>query len=153
MWLDDVAAELQTSGLEAFRARYGRHFLVISEGDAIEDAAGFVDTASRTGAEVLQGRKDRIELRPLAGTRVTVGRDSACDIIIKLQRVSSLHAVFTNAGGLLLLADAGSKNGTRVNGTSLEKNKPVPVDAGDVIELGPARATIWGIDDVAAAAR
>jgi pSer/pThr/pTyr-binding forkhead associated (FHA) protein len=48
---------------------------------------------------------------------VTVmGRANKCDVCLDSQNVSKLHCVLLKQGGLLLLRDLGSKNGTRVNG-------------------------------------
>jgi pSer/pThr/pTyr-binding forkhead associated (FHA) protein len=152
VWVRDLADELESLGRDAFVSRYGKHFLVLTDPRLIDDAADFVNTASRTGSEILAGRAREIDVHPIAKTRVTVGRDSKCDISIHHKRVSSLHAIFTRGGGLLFLADAKSKNGTEVNGSRLEPDRPAPVDAGDLLRFGPVRATIWSLDDVLAAA-
>ncbi len=151
MRLADLADELAEAGGEAFAATYGRHYLVITDRDLIDDAAEFVNTASRDSSDILTGRGRDVDVHPISKPRVTVGRDAGCDIPIKHPRISSLHAVFTRGGGLLFLADAKSKNGTKLNGLALAADKPAPVDAGDMIQFGPVRATIWGLDDLAAA--
>jgi hypothetical protein len=152
VWVGDLAAELDSIGRVAFEKRYGKHFLVFSDGDLIDDAAEFVNTASRHGSDILAGRGGDLDVHPLAKARITVGRRSDCDIPVRHKRVSSLHAVFLFGGGLLCVADARSKNGTLVNGHPIPADKPTPVDAGDIIQFGPVRATVWGVDDVVAAA-
>jgi hypothetical protein len=151
--VEDLAAELSDLGREEFAARYGRYFLVLTDRDLIDDASEFVNTASRDGSDILAGRGRDLDVHPLAKPRVTVGRDAACDVRIKHPRVSSLHGTFTRGGGLLFITDARSKNGIKVNGLPLAADQPAPVDAGDLIQFGPVRATVWGLDDVAAAAR
>jgi hypothetical protein len=161
MRADEVKAELESIGAEAFRHRYGRYYLVLTESAALDDVASFVDTASRYGHDVVNKRKlPEVDIRPILleapgklDGRVTIGRDRKSDIYIPHPRVSSLHACFTLAGGLLSLSDAGSKNGTGVNGARLAAYKNVPVDVGDTIRFGPVSATIWGVDDVVAAVR
>ena len=93
-------------------------------------------------------------MHPLSKPRVTVGRDGGCDVPVKHPRVSSLHAIFTRGGGLLfVVADAKSKNGTKVNGIELAADTPTPVEVGDLVQFGPVRATVWGLDDLIAAAQ
>jgi len=46
-----------------------------------------------------------------------------------------------------------SKNGPKLNGLVLAVDQPAPVDAGDMIQFGPVRATVWSLDDLAAAAQ
>jgi hypothetical protein len=152
VWVGDLAAELDSLGRPAFEKRYGRHFLVFPEDELISDVSDFVNTASRHGSDILAGRGKQLDVHPLAKTRTTVGRREDCDIQLRHKRVSSLHAIFNLGGGLLSVADARSKNGTQVNGHPLASDKPSPIDAGDIIQFGPIQATIWGIDDLIAAA-
>lgn len=63
---------------------------------------------------------------PLRGThwlvdrQLTIGRDEACDIVIRDRQVSRFHAeVRKDDAGHFLLADLESKNGTVVNGEPL----------------------------------
>jgi hypothetical protein len=161
MRIDDLAAELSKLGRDRFRERYGPYFLVFTDAEQLDDVAFFVNTASRDGHEIASGKgRTSLDLRPLKSgaksrdrARITVGRDRGCDIAIAHPRVSTLHAVFTAGGGLLFLADAGSKNGTRLNGAKIAPNQPTPVDAGDTMLFGPVNATLWGLDDVFAALR
>jgi hypothetical protein len=157
---DEVKAELDSIGTEAFRRQYGRYFLVLTEDESLENVASFVDTSSRYGHEILTRRRlPDVDIRPILPadrkpeSRVTVGRDKNSNIHISHPRVSSLHACFSMAGGLLSLSDAGSKNGTGVNGARLAAYKVVPVDVGDTIRFGPVSATIWSLDDVVAAVK
>jgi hypothetical protein len=157
--LDDLAAELSAIGRSAFEGRFGRQFLVFAEPDLLDDAASFVNTASRESHEILRGRADeKLDVRPLVsspggapGGRISLGRDKRCDVPVTHALVSSVHAYFTRGGGLLFVADARSKNGTRVNGLLLDGDRPTPVDAGDTLQFGPVSATLWGLDDLLAA--
>ncbi|MGH7646248.1 MAG: FHA domain-containing protein, partial [Gemmatimonadales bacterium] len=78
------------------------------------------------------------------GTRIRLGRGKECEIRVQAERgggeadqqlVSRVHAELT-AGptGGLVLRDAGSKNGTFLNGERI--GAPVPVRLGDRIMLG-----------------
>jgi hypothetical protein len=151
--VEELAYELEALGRDAFRAQHGQHFLVFASRGLIDDAAEFVNTASRSGSDILAGRGREVDVHPIAKARVTVGRGEDSDVRIKHPRVSSLHAVFTLGGGLLFLTDAHSRNGTQVNGAPLAPDAPAPVDVGDLVQFGPVQATVWGLDDLFAAAR
>jgi pSer/pThr/pTyr-binding forkhead associated (FHA) protein len=56
---------------------------------------------------------------PLTGEEHTVGRASSCDIVVRRQTISRLHARFVRDGPRYALRDAGSANGTFVNGRQL----------------------------------
>jgi hypothetical protein len=67
----------------------------------------------------------------------TVGRASICDVLVLNQSVvSRLHAQVTQEGLHYLLIDAGSRNGTFVNGRKL--HEPHILQAEDQIGLGIA---------------
>jgi len=72
-----------------------------------------------------------------SGTQVsfTIGRDADCDLVLSDMTVSRTHAgLRRDAGGGWLLSDAGSTNGTRLNGWRV--TEPVPVRAGDRVSFG-----------------
>src|SRR4051794_29706057 len=116
-----MAVELAQLGRDGFEARYGRHFLVFSDSSLADDVALFVNTESRDLDELLGGGRPELDVRPLVskGEAVKLGRDAACDVVLRHGRVSSQHAEVTRAGGLVLVTDLGSKNGTRVNGARI----------------------------------
>ena len=146
-------------GRERFEARYGRHYLVLSDSRLANDISAFVNTASRDIQELLEGNDGRLglEVLPLisrkkkSGDTLTLGRESECDLVLRHARVSARHAEISRGGGLLLVTDLGSKNGTRLNGTKLAARTPTAVDVGDSLAFGPITATVWGIDDLLAA--
>jgi hypothetical protein len=74
-------------------------------------------------------------------SRVFVGRTEQCDIIIPDGRISKLHAYF-ELGDALRVADAGSRNGCRLNDQPLTPQLPAPVCAGDSLEIGPFAFTL-----------
>jgi pSer/pThr/pTyr-binding forkhead associated (FHA) protein/S1-C subfamily serine protease len=81
------------------------------------------------------GTGKRYEAR---GVRIRIGRGRECEVQAAASddsTVSRVHAELTvGASGGLVLRDAGSKNGTLVNGELLRA--PVPVRLGDKIQLG-----------------
>jgi len=69
----------------------------------------------------------------LDGRRVTAGRGSGCDLVVRDTTVSREHAAFVLRGDVWWVLDLGSTNGTRVNGLRAAEHPIVP---GDRIELG-----------------
>ena len=67
------------------------------------------------------------------GAKLSIGRHSENDVVIKDMSVSRHHATVEVRGQKLLVFDAGSKNGTIVNGT---KEKSAELYHGDVVKIG-----------------
>ena len=86
---------------------------------------------------VLTVGKRRIELPD--GT-VTVGRDDSSDIALPHRSVSRLHARLTVSGVTLVVDDADSKNGTRVDGARIKA--PTPVGEGQELRFGSVIASV-----------
>jgi predicted component of type VI protein secretion system len=72
----------------------------------------------------------------LSGPNVTIGRDINADIVINIPEVSRRHAQFRLEGGVYLLEDLGSTNGTFVDGQRL--TMPHRMRDGETITLGEA---------------
>jgi hypothetical protein len=89
-----------------------------------------------------QSRLVRHRTRPLlafvlpSGSQAsfTIGRDAACDLVLYDMTVSRTHAGLRREAGGWLLSDAGSTNGTRLNGWRV--TEPVPLRAGDRVSFG-----------------
>ena len=67
---------------------------------------------------------------------IAVGRrsDQGCKIVIPDQSVSKKHCVFSYSRGVLYVSDAGSKNGTLVDGEEIDGN--TRVEDGSRVTLG-----------------
>jgi hypothetical protein len=80
----------------------------------------------------------------------SIGRRKGNDGVIPVdssQGVSGQHLTITLAGGKFFVQDDESTFGTTVNGQSIPKGRPVPLENGAVIGLGPAvkvRFTVGG---------
>jgi hypothetical protein len=70
---------------------------------------------------------------PASGAPISIGRGPECQLVLRDTRVSRRHARLTSRGGVLVLTDLGSTNGTRVNGHRVSE---VVLGAGDRITLG-----------------
>ncbi|WP_153505791.1 FHA domain-containing protein [Cumulibacter manganitolerans] len=69
-----------------------------------------------------------------AQRRVTVGRSARCDVVLDDERVSRLHAVVRLLGARAVIEDAGSTNGTYVDGVRIEG--PTELREGAAVRLG-----------------
>ena len=68
---------------------------------------------------------------------LSIGRSRESDIFLEDLAVSRLHASIVNmGGGTYALRDEGSANGTKVNGQTVNKYQPYPLQEGDKIQLG-----------------
>jgi hypothetical protein len=73
--------------------------------------------------------------------RISVGRARNNDLVIRHGSVSKFHAWFRcDEQAAFYLGDAGSRNGTLVNGEPLVGALPVGLYAGDVIQFGSVEA-------------
>jgi len=110
--------------------------------DATGAAAGDTMPAATEDAEPEGVRDPMLEVRTgvdvgarllLEGGRVTAGRGSSCDLVMRDTTVSREHAAFVRRGDAWWVIDLGSTNGTRVNGLRAAEH---PIAPGDRIELG-----------------
>ena len=76
---------------------------------------------------------------PLVRTTMTVGRRESCDICLKFQNVSSVHAELSFSSGVWFVRDMGSTNGIKVNG---ERVLNRPLRPGDEIAIAKRKYKI-----------
>jgi signal transduction histidine kinase len=70
----------------------------------------------------------------LNGEATTIGRDPACDIVLRRKTVSREHARIVRRRGVYYLEDLGSADGTGVNGRTA--SSPIRLRDGDLIQVG-----------------
>ncbi|HZV02931.1 MAG TPA: FHA domain-containing protein [Planctomycetota bacterium] len=71
---------------------------------------------------------------------ILLGRDDTCDVIITQAGISKKHAVFFHEGDAWFIEDLASSNGTKLDGTTLEREERVPLPAGHaVLDFGGVR--------------
>lgn len=74
---------------------------------------------------------------PLPPGEHVVGRDPGCGVVLDDPGLSSRHLRLTvDGGGAVTAADLGSRNGTSLEGASLEPDAPEPVPPGAVLRAG-----------------
>ena len=76
----------------------------------------------------------------LEAERQDIGRSSRNAIQIPDATVSKEHAEILRQGGIWLVRDLGSRNGTRVNG--VDASNPIEIKSGDRIEVGHVLLTV-----------
>jgi len=94
---------------------------------------------------LIHERGDERIAYPLDEGETFVGRKEYCDIQVPDTSLSKRHALFVRTGSALTVEDAGSKNGTLVNGELIDE--PFELQNGDVVQLGKARFVVEGIPD------
>jgi hypothetical protein len=83
--------------------------------------------------------------------RITIGRSSDKDIVLRHNTVSKFHAwLELVSDGTYHVADAGSRNGTRLNGRNVVSGS-LPVSPGDALRFGSVEALVCSPTDLAAA--
>ncbi len=101
-------------------------------GGAFHDAADPLSQDPRVLALLKLG-----ELQPYA--KITIGRTPNNDIVLLSPAISKFHGYFRVTRGLTYeLVDAGSTNGTLVNGQPLEPNAPCPLTGEETLTFGGA---------------
>jgi len=146
--------DAQDLSLEAFEARHGKAFLMVT-------AAGLSGPKATSGTELLLDGVDddpgartanlAVVVYPLrqkdgsGGHLVTVGRDTRHDVVIPAPSISRLHAFAKGSpDGTFLLQDMGSTNGTSVNGVSVPARgagPPRQLKPGDTVKFGQMEFT------------
>lgn len=93
--------------------------------------------APEGGASAQLIGKDGVTTHTLMSERVTFGRRSSSDVVMKEDSyISGSHAEIVFQDGTFILTDVGSTNGTFVNGKRLEPNAPVRLKDGDDVTMG-----------------
>lgn len=89
---------------------------------AREPASEAPDVAPTSEASL---RSDDGRSYALTGSRVTVGRDPSCDVVLTDPTVSREHAALVRRGDAWWVLDLGSTNGTRVRGVQAAEQRVV----------------------------
>jgi hypothetical protein len=101
---------------------------------------------------VIVSLRKREDSETLSAERISVGRATNKDIVLRHSSVSKFHAWFeTDANDVAYVTDAESKNATRVNGKALSPRDRTRVEPGDVIIFGSVDLvlcspdTLWAV--------
>jgi hypothetical protein len=165
--LDDATGELET-GLAALDTAHDAQptasLNVIGFHTVIADLPTVVPSGREVDVDVAELRRRIALTRHYAITlekreqdasyqgRISIGRARNKDIVLRHASVSKFHAWFErDAKGEYRLADAGSKNGTRINQDECSARELIQVKPGDVLRFGSVEAvlcspeTLWKV--------
>ncbi len=112
-----------------------------TKGTTIGDAAPIgsrEDESERVTLVVYEGDGDGASTQVLDladGAHLLFGRSRTAHVQIESDRVSRLHAQFQRRGATVLVEDAGSRNGTWVNGQIVQGERTL--SSGDEVVVGP----------------
>jgi len=156
--IEDLRSAAARLSAEEFENQHGNAFLLLS-------STGFKQSKSATSTEVLLldveevGERTAgvsVRVMPIRVSKgslnhlITVGRTAKNDVTISDISVSRFHAFFKHSPtGGFQLHDAGSTNGTIVNGLSVctrEAGPPTNVKSGDNIRFGQVDVTFLEVD-------
>jgi len=153
----DLRADAQKLPRAEFEQRHGRVFLLLS-------ATDFAAPRPLMSTEVGIGGPARMESTASlslvvyairrnghsAGHLITVGRAPDNDVVVPDASISRFHAyVKEGADRQWLIQDAGSTNGTSVNGHSVPRQgsgSPTALKSGDDVRLGQVELTFLDAD-------
>ncbi len=112
----------------------------------------------RRGLQFVVPLRKRAAIKSAFQKRISVGRATNQDIVLRDASVSKSHAWFeVDEGGVFHVADAGSTNGTKIEGRAIEPRATTPVEPGHVITFGSVEAllvdaeSLWRVFDAARA--
>lgn len=101
---------------------------------------------------------DELEVYPLVkkanasfADRITIGRTSNNDLAFNEVSISRFHAYLRLDGDRWLVADAGSKNGTWVDGERLQPRRERAIGSKGVLRLGDVELTFYAARELYAA--
>jgi len=135
--------------LEAGRDLFAKVTTVKASFDCDKDQPASVEQAgTSTGASKSicfnssDGRSYQVALKP-EGAPAYIGRAAGNAVRMDDPSVSRLHCSLSlRSGGVVVIADVGSANGTHVNEDLLSRDEARPLRTGDVVGVGDFKLTV-----------
>lgn len=142
--LGELITDAHALERDAFVARYRRAVLLIPQlGESSREVTRvFAPASSGSGSSLVAWDIVPVQKRSkttLLPNLISVGRASSNDVVVASGEVSKVHAFFIvdKVSGLVRVTDAGSTNGTRLNGVALEPKEDDPeLSGGDRLKFG-----------------
>lgn len=78
-------------------------------------------------------------------TEWMIGRSTSCDLVLPSPEVSRTHGRIVYRDGVYHFVDVGSTTGSFLNGRSLAVNDPLPLNPGDLLQLGETFLYVEGL--------
>jgi pSer/pThr/pTyr-binding forkhead associated (FHA) protein len=148
-----LRADAQALARREFEERYGRAFLLLSAADLTAPRPTLTEVRLDGNSPVRLESTASLSLIAFAVRRngrsashlITLGRTADNDVVVPDVSISRFHAFVKEAGtGHWLLQDAGSTNGTTVNGRPVPRQghgPPAQLESGDDVRLGQVELT------------
>ncbi|MGZ3439430.1 MAG: FHA domain-containing protein, partial [Polyangia bacterium] len=108
--------------------------------DATQLEAPGPEGPSRAYLVVREGARSQV-IDVDEGDDIIVGRSSAVTVRLEDAKASREHARIWRRGGLLVLMDLGSRNGTRLN-QEIVRGQERPLRSGDIVRIGAAEILV-----------
>ena len=148
--LEEFWAAVRGLQPEAFVARYPDPFLIeLGSGTGMADPTNTgreptIRPAERSDEDDdVPAHRRRIlsvvKRRPGEKHKIAVGRSADNDVVLLSRDVSKLHAGFGYVHDAWMVADLGSRYGTRVNGRPLPPMNPIPIASGAQVAISSMR--------------
>jgi len=144
--VDTYLAAAKTAKLDEFISRNPRFFLVKrprKRGNTPSTPAtiSYDTVLAQVDVDPFAGEWRLVPVQKRADNpfpeRITVGRATNCDVVLRLPSISKLHALLiVGNDGSLSLRDNQAVNETFVNGRKLASNAQVLLNIGDIISFG-----------------
>lgn len=138
--LQALARELSKIGGPAFKKKYPGPFLLVLYTPSTNPGLSEHTVWTRHGRSAASPPDAITKAIPLMveskpRKKVTVGRAEQNDIVIRGSGISKTHAAFLPGTDGFRLVDMGSRNGTAVNGITLDENRPIKLNTGDKVSF------------------
>jgi hypothetical protein len=159
--LRDLRVDARAMSAEDFEDRHGSAFLLLTatelsvpQGPATTEVRLLLDDEEVPGASTANLSLLAFPVRRTGravGHLIAIGRSSNNDVAVPDLSISRFHAFLKEAEGSWLIQDAGSTNGTSVNGNHVPQQghgAPVSLKAGDNVRLGQVELTFLGAKEM-----
>lgn len=107
------------------------------------ERTAMVSTAEIAVKLIFKAGEANVEEFPVTKAEVSIGRGSACDVVIEDKKASRKHALVVKVGSGFVLKDLGSANGTYVNGIKVSEQE---LAGEDVIKIGSTEFTFKAVN-------
>lgn len=140
--LSTLRAQFASKGADALKAAHPHAWLLWEPGSwKPPQKQTMVFSAVGPGTKASGG--EALALALDGGQQMVLGRDPLCDLVINDGTLSARHLVVARAANGWTVADAGSSNGTKLQGAVLPPNEPRALLEGARIEAAQVILTYW----------
>jgi len=144
--VSSLRRELKDKGEKAFREAHDCPALLLTSFPQLDEDLVEVHTLEDSQPDTRLKKKKNVGRdflvllakteRNVFDSRITIGRAKNNDVVLRVRKISKLHASLAlDRDGNASVTDMGSRNGTAVNGTWLDRRSPTALKSGDLLNL------------------